>query len=216
MMPSSAAGAPKTPPQRASAKQKMLAQRAFQKLWVAGTMGAFFTAFARNLPTHLSQLGWPIDLNYTLDIFLRYAYLLWLLSYFFVSNLKFEADIMPDTRDLFFDVVQSVASLTAAFFLDFLVNNSEHRGILTFAWPNAAILVICFLALILFKNDPAPGKQKLRAWGCILSGVSLTIVVSSSIVNRPTSILALLFLMLMFLFLVLFLFLLVRVRGLKA
>jgi hypothetical protein len=92
-------------------ENRKLSKRAFQHLWVAGTLGAFFTALARNLPVHLSQMTAAYDLKYTLDVFVRYAYLIWLLGYFFMSALQNNRSSTPTWRDILFDVLQSTVSL---------------------------------------------------------------------------------------------------------
>ena len=195
---------------KASGDQKKEAWRALQRLWVAGTMGAFFTAFARNLPGHLGQIGWPIDVGYTLNIYLRYGYLLWLLLYFFASNLRVQSrGNEPDRHDILFDVVQSASALTAAYFLDF-ITTSEHRGVAVFAWPNAAIIVISGLALCLFKGD---GKQTIRVAGFLLALVSATFAILGT--NHPSKVMGALTVLLALLFVVLWRFIGVRVRSIQ-
>src|SRR5689334_23022789 len=95
------------------------ARRAVQRMWVAGTLGVFFTTVLRNLPVHLHQVSSTPNWIYTLDLFGRYGYLLWLLVYFFISN--FRIDQSEHEKDLQFDVIQSVVSLSALVALDFVV-----------------------------------------------------------------------------------------------
>ncbi len=148
----------------ASPKQKEAAIKAFQTLWVAGTMGALFTALARTLPAHLNRLFFgSADLPYKLDTFLRYGYLLWLLSYFVISNLRIQSDSEREKADVFYDMLQSVFALSAAYFLDFLVP-SEHQGVTVFAWPTGAIFLICVLALLLFPENGWSNKKSCACW----------------------------------------------------
>ena len=100
-------------------ERRKAAKRAFQKLWVAGTLGAFFTAFARTLPVHIKEWAWPPDAPYTIDLIVRYGYLLWLLAYFFISNLENEqSKSEPKKWEITFDILQSLSGLMAALFKD--------------------------------------------------------------------------------------------------
>jgi hypothetical protein len=199
---------------KATDEQKEAALRGFQALWVAGTMGALFTAFARSLPIYLDHLTHsPFDLSYTLDVSLRFGYLLWLLAYFVASNLRVQFDLRRDKTDAFYDVIQSVLALTAAYFLDFLAP-TEHRGLTVFAWPTGAIFLICLLALILFYKDEWP-KKKLRVFGSALSGGSFVLVLLCESRAHPVRVMAALAVLLAFLFWVLVTFVRIRVRTLE-
>ena len=57
--------------ERLAAKKKVrdAARKAFQTMWVAGTVGAFFAALTRNLPVHMRDLSSSPDAAYTLDTF---------------------------------------------------------------------------------------------------------------------------------------------------
>jgi hypothetical protein len=202
-------------PIRATDEQKDAAIKAFQALWVAGTMGALFTALARTLPSHLKHLIFgPADLPYTLDTFLRYGYLLWLLSYFVISNLRIQTDSEREKLDVLYDMLQSVFALSAAYFLDFLAT-SEHRGPIVFAWPTGAIFLICLLALFLFYERQWSEKKILRTVGSILSGVSLAVVLLCHDGTHPITVIVVLMSLLTLLFLVLWRFAIVRIRSLN-
>src|SRR5712692_5259995 len=88
-------------------EKRLAFQKAFQDLWVAGTLGAFFTAFARSLPVHLREISRHFDTEYTIDRFVRYGYLLWLLAYFLISNLQNRQSKTLNKWDITYDVVQS-------------------------------------------------------------------------------------------------------------
>lgn len=159
------------------------AKTAFAKLWVAGTLGAFFSGLAQHIPVHAQELclwrSCEIDYAYTLDHVVRYLYVLWLLAYFFVSNMRKEA--VPPVpflrfRDLAFDVVQSAASLGGAFLLGFFgpgdvynfanYDNPDHvlravRG------GSGAILVICSFSLMFFGCDEEEVRQSQTTHGCL-------------------------------------------------
>ena len=149
------------------------ARKAIQKMWVAGTLGVFFTTVLRNVPVHVRQASLTPDWPYTLDLFTRYGYLLWLLVYFFMSN--FRIDQSDDRNDLRFDVIQSVASLTALVSLDFVVSG---YGIPVghYAWAitvaNVTILIIASLALKWFK---VANLKSLRVAGLILAALSIAV-----------------------------------------
>ena len=81
-----------------------------------------------SLPLHLKETNWRVfDCDYTLDTFVRYGYLLWLLWYFFISNLNLQNDLPePKKWDVWYDVLQPVCSLTAAFFLGFVLPDQRY------------------------------------------------------------------------------------------
>jgi len=146
-------------------------KKAFQQLWVAGTLGVFFTSLARNLPVHLSHAATAAyDPKYTLDILVRYAYLIWLLGYFFMSALRNERPGAPRTwRDMVFDVLQSLFSLTAVYFLGFIIPVKDY-GSAAYAAANGAVLFICVASLSLFYSR---GNNRLRVFGAIISSIGL-------------------------------------------
>jgi hypothetical protein len=142
-------------------------------MWVAGTLGVFFTTVLRSVPVHLRQTSLTPDWPYTLDLFTRYGYLLWLLIYFFMSN--FRIDQSDDRNDLKFDVIQSVASLTALVGLDFVVSGygiplGHYPWAITVA--NVTILIIASLALKWFK---VANLKSLRVAGLILAALSIAV-----------------------------------------
>ncbi len=145
-------------------------RKAFQQLWVAGTIGVFFTSLARNLPVHLSQTTAAYDTKYTLDVLVRYAYLIWLLGYFFMSALRNDRPDAPRTwRDMVFDVLESLVSLTAVYFLGFIIPVKDY-GSAAYAAANGAVLFICVASLLLFHSR---GNNRLRGFGAIISLIGL-------------------------------------------
>jgi len=151
---------------------RIQATQAFQRFWVAGTLGAFFAALARNLPVHLGQISLTPNWLYTFDLWLRYGYLLWLITYFFVSNLHNDLpDAQPNWRDVVFDVTQSIVSLAAAFCMGFvLADHSDELG--AYAAAHVAVFVIASMAYVLFHTIlPQPNKIRLVA-----AGVSLLVL----------------------------------------
>jgi hypothetical protein len=129
--------------------------RALIKMWIAGTMGAYFTFLFRNLaldlPTFaLHQIDWP----YTFGVWVRYAYLFWFLAYFFVSNVRHDANRAALSKwDIGFDLTQAIASFVAAFFLGFIVrpnNDFAHSTSTAIEVANAAIAAICLFSLVFF------------------------------------------------------------------
>jgi hypothetical protein len=133
-------------------------------------LGAFFAALARSFPVDLRQIVYSFNAKFALNGVLRYGYLLWLIWYFFVSNMRSQADDSPRDHEVAYDVVQSVFGLSAAFYLDFLVAN-EHHGILAYMAPNIAIFVICVLALRWFSNE-AKELQIARGVGAAVAAAS--------------------------------------------
>jgi len=150
-------------------------KNAFRRLWVAGTLGAFFAALANNIPTHVRQLTGSLPITDSIfDRSLRYGYLLWFLVYFFVSNLHID-DSTVRYRDIVYDVVQSFLSLTSLYFLGFVRPDTSYR-LGAYAITNAGILAICLLAIAWFRSQPKAkeyGINRLRWAGALLSGISL-------------------------------------------
>ena len=149
-------------------------------MWVAGTLGAYFTALARNLPLHAQQWSWPPDIPYTLDLFIRYGYVAWLLTYFFVSNLDNTPDEAPRNKDIAFDVLQSVAALWAIFWIGFALPGRgyghEAFGPMLVV-VNLAVALICLVSLICFAGESKWKKNVSRVAGLGISGGTLAVVI---------------------------------------
>lgn len=154
--------------------------KAFQKLWVAGTLGALFFSIARNLPDHISQATFPLIWNhpfweYTLSVWLKYLYVAWLIAYFLVSAMDNEHPAsISRPRDIFFDVVQSTASIVAAFCLGFIIAIPD-LGVAAYRGPLGAIALICFLSLGLFYANARTGVNALRTIGGVLAAIGLAL-----------------------------------------
>jgi hypothetical protein len=161
-----------------NAERLSILKTEFQTLWVAGTTGAYFAALASNLPVLVKEASRSPDFAYTVDRLLRYGYLLWLLVYFFMSNVLNKKRKVPSRRDIAFDIVQSTVALVAAYFLGFTTPEKPlDPGSYVFAFgvTNGAILVICLLSLALFRHVPPKEINTQRGIGAILSGVSMVI-----------------------------------------
>jgi hypothetical protein len=156
-------------PQQDGQEKRFRPGKAFQRLWVAGTLGAFFTALARSFPVDVRRLVYSFDGAFALNALIRYAYMLWLIWYFFLSNLSRQADEKPRKYEIAFDVIQSLGGLTAAFYLDFLVQHEPH-GVRAYMAPNLVIVVICLFAAIWFPADTA--LQNPRWAGALVAFVS--------------------------------------------
>jgi hypothetical protein len=163
-------------------RRRLQPNKAFQRLWVAGTLGAFFAALARTLPGDLHQLVYEFNPAFALNAVLRYGYQLWLIWYFFLSNLRSQNDDPPEKHEVPYDVVQSTCGLIAAYYLGFLVspNLTAHpygvfHGTLAYLAPNGAICIICFLAWRLFRRKHLE-LQKPRLVGAGISAASLMLV----------------------------------------
>jgi hypothetical protein len=149
-----------------------LLKRSFQNLWVAGTLGAFFAALASNIPKHVSQINFSsnFDCDYTIDLFIRYVYVVWLLVYFFISNLNNNRSSSITNQDIIFDIIQSIAALTAVYYLGFVSSGLEVGSFASYAWASGSIFIICLSSLILFwPIDKANDIRKIRFSGLIFS-----------------------------------------------
>lgn len=149
---------------------------AFQQLWVNGSLGAFFIAIARTLPGDVDRLSNPPLHVFPSDLLavtlLRYAYLIWLIWYFFLSNLR-RPDEKTFVNEIFFDVIQSILCLTAAFFLDFVAAGTHHSVQVGFALANAAIFLFAGLAWVWFPSDTK--LQGIRAAGALIAALAFIV-----------------------------------------
>jgi hypothetical protein len=167
-------------------KRWAAAGKAFQTVWVAGTVGAYFSALTRSLPVHFRERTLTPDWPYTIDRFLRYGYVVWLLAYFITSNVLNQREPNPQaTRpkrqfdiplDIPFDVIQSFCALIAMFALGFTVADAGFpypSFRLAYAFANGAIFVICLAALRWFRSVPPTEVNVYRVVGLIVSLASI-------------------------------------------
>lgn len=158
----------------------------FVRMWIAGTMGAYFTFLFRNLaldiPTFsIHEADWP----YTLVVWIRYAYLLWFLAYFFGSNVSYERNKeILSAWEVGFDVTQAVIGIIAAFFLGFIVRAADGATSwrCAVAAANGAIALICLFSLICFgwRQKPEEDGRKLnilRWCGFVSSSLAFVLVI---------------------------------------
>jgi hypothetical protein len=151
--------------------------RAFQKLWLAGAAGAFFSALTRSIATDIPSRAWPseCDVGYTVVQFARYIYLIWFLFYFFAVRFQVEDLAKPQRlRDAIFDIIQSILALISIVLLGFVIQVDKFDlqwG--PYLFVNLSILGICILALRLFWNDRDPDRfwiRIVRFAGIVISG----------------------------------------------
>jgi branched-subunit amino acid transport protein AzlD len=169
-------------------KRCLAAKKALQSMWVAGTVGAFFTALTRNLPIHFQERSMSPNWLYTLDRGLRYGYLVWLLIYFFISNLKAsDPASIPTKWDIAYDVLQSACALVAAFALGFIAQGSGFEAT-SYGWAmgfaNGAILVISGFSLFWWFTPPREINLH-RSIGVVVSLAAIVVAVAN--LPRQTS-----------------------------
>ena len=150
------------------------ARKQIQRMWVAGTLGVFFTTLLRSIAVHIQQASLTPNFSYTLELFIRYGYLSLLLIYFFMSNLRI--DQSDDRKDLPFDVIQSLASWTTLVALDFVVPG--HGFPLGQYWwavsvANLTIIIIAAFALLWF---PVENLKTIRRAGIGCAIASIVVV----------------------------------------
>lgn len=148
-------------------------RKTVQKLGVAGTMGALFTAIIRNLPVTLAQHVQPYNWNYTADLLMRYAYLTWLLVYFVVSNSGFDASGYKRVKgDFSYDIGQALGTLLAAYFLGFVTFEYTRYEMSAYVVTNVVICGICFVAWWWFKGQ-TPSTNSINRMRFFGGSVSL-------------------------------------------
>lgn len=156
--------------------KKAAAAKTFRDLWVAGTVGGFLATLMRSVPLDAGVLAKGVDCAFTFDLVLRYVYLIWFIAYFFISNLDAEES---SSWDIWFDIIQSIASYAAAFALGLVVRGEGYpfgRSAMAFGWANGAIFAICFLSLLMFGVREGLNKEKgvnwLRGIGAVVAAIA--------------------------------------------
>ena len=156
-------------------KRHVKVKESFRKFWIGGLAGAFFTAVTRSVavdwktsvfhnwrtisstPQALSHIGY----TYTAEVMLRYAYMLWLMGYFFVA--VFDLDQLKDSDptlathnrwDISFDAFQSVLATIAIIVLT-SVAGQERNNKIDHLVPNIVVALIGGVSWVLFKDDTA-------------------------------------------------------------
>jgi hypothetical protein len=173
---------------RASAivpERRHAAKRVFERLWVAGTLGGFFSTFYLGVPRDLRALAASRLLTAdNLDRLVRYSFFFWLLVYFFTSSVRKEGlqtdKVPPTAKDLLFDVIQTVSALTAAAFLGFLRLTDyalSQDSTIAVAVALCAIAVICLGSLVIFGCDAGEEPyNQIRRSGLGMSLLGLVFV----------------------------------------
>src|SRR5260370_8721867 len=62
---------------------------AFRKMWMVGALGVYFTALVRSLLTDVFGVPVWLGQQHRRDLIVRYLYVLWFLTYFFISHVRF-------------------------------------------------------------------------------------------------------------------------------
>lgn len=153
--------------------------RAFRDMWVAGTLGAYFTALARNVPLHIQEIYFPPDWPYTFDVAIRYGYSIWFLAYFFVSHFDNAPDDVPKKRDISFDIIQSSFALWAIFWIGFALpgrgyGHDEIGAMLMTI--NTSIAVICVFSLLFFGKESKWKKNTARVGALLVSAAVMALL----------------------------------------
>jgi hypothetical protein len=133
---------------------------AFRNLWVAGTVGGFLGALMRSVPLDVTRPPASPSELFPYDLVLRYAYLLWFIVYFFLSNLGKD---QIQKGDIAFDVFQSLMSFVAAFALGITARGEGfERSSEAFQAANGAIFVICLVSLLFIVRDGWKNQLQLN------------------------------------------------------
>jgi hypothetical protein len=150
--------------------------KAFERLLLVSTSGAFFFALARNVPVHAREFQLPPDWPYTLDRILRYLFLTWFLAYFFVSAVNNDqSNNSRRPKDILFDVGQSVAVLSATYGLGFVLPKRGFGfddGLVAFRFSSVVVVLICLASLWLFHEGAPAGLNRARRIGLVIGGIA--------------------------------------------
>lgn len=159
--------------------------RALTDLWITTTLGAYFFFIVQNLAYDiplLPQLGYST----VVEMLMRYGYLLWFVSYFFVSNHRNNNAGEIKARDFVFDVVQCVVAFSAAYYMGFLTRTDAHHTksiVEAVVAANAAVVIICLGSLIGFRKTSSDELNSLRACGALFATVSGVFAVATGLEN---------------------------------
>ena len=166
--------------------------KALERLLLVSVSGALFFALVRNIPIHLQQVSTNPNLEYTLDLILRYLCVLWFLAYFFVSAVNNEQSNQPRKgKDIFFDLLQSVSVLTAMYALGFVYSDRGYGfddGLIAFRLTFLVVMVICLSAILLFSSESELDSEaidRVRMWGfrVAIVGVFLTYCLQQGVMS---------------------------------
>jgi hypothetical protein len=120
--------------------------------------------------------------------------MLWFIAYFLVSNLNKNE---LNKFDFAFDIIQSVASFSAAFALGIAVHDEGYsfdRSSKAFDFANGAILAICAFSLLFFSRPATWSKNKeldvLRLIGALLAIDGLMVARNDPLTCRQLATLA--------------------------
>jgi hypothetical protein len=153
--------------------------KAFERLLLVSTSGAFFFALARSVPVHAQEFHLPPDWPYTLDRILRYLSLTWFLAYFFVSSVNNDQSTKPRrSKDILFDVGQSVAVLSATYGLGFVLPDRGFGfdgGLVAFRFSSVVVVLICLASLLLFHEGAPGGLNRARGIGLAIGVIAALI-----------------------------------------
>jgi hypothetical protein len=155
--------------------------KAFERLLLVSTSGAFFFALVRNVPVHIQEIHLPPDWPYTLDRILRYLSLTWLLAYFFVSSVNNDqSNNCRRPKDILFDFFQALVVLSATYGLGFVSPDRGfgfEDGLNAFILSNVAVVLICLVSLLFFGCDPGipVGLNRVRAIGLVVGVVAVLV-----------------------------------------
>ncbi len=127
---------------------------AFRKMWMVGALGVYFTALVRSLLTDVFGVPVWLGQQHRRDLIVRYLYVLWFLTYFFISHVRI--DKPPKKRDVPFDVIQASIGFAVAFALGFLDPQQgfsfAHQAYAVIA-SDVGIIVIAGLAIRWFPKE---------------------------------------------------------------
>jgi hypothetical protein len=168
------------------------ARKAFRKFWIGGVAGTFFAAIARSLPVDWKTRSVHPELEYTVDVLLRYGYMFWFTVYFFMTTFNTdqekaaaaETEIKAhDWRDIGFDVLQSLCATVAVTLLAVGADGSVRQDLTDYRAASIAITLIGLVSLVLFSDDTSKNIQWMRGWTALLAGISLvlTLVLAKSL-----------------------------------
>ena len=154
------------------------AKKALRRFWLAGTAGAFLSGLSRSFPADFATRSFHPNVPYTLDIVLRYGFMMWFLCYFAISSFSAEREHATKSTlaSIVHDLGQSAVSLLAIFYLGFVTRGQPPDPAIKFAYANFAVLVISGLSWMVFQSwtNVLSRISVLRELGIVFSALGIT------------------------------------------
>ncbi len=164
---------------RPELRRRLAFAKALEQLLLASTASAFLFCIAQTLPRDVYEFACSPNWLYAFDRILRYLSLAWFMAYFFVSAVNNQlSNRRRESRDLAFDVGQSLAVLVAAYGLGFVVEGrgfASEGDLRAFAMSHCVVMAICQFSLSYYWDERLVALHRIRACGLVVAFVGFMV-----------------------------------------